>query len=325
MPATLVPYAGQLAALGTALLWAFTSLFFTAAARRLGAVRVNTFRILVAIALLGVTHYLLQGVWIPHALPGQVAYLAASGLVGLAIGDQALFLAFVYIGPRLSTLIMTTAPVIAAVFGWSVLGESLSPRACVGIAVTVAGVAWVVLERPARGVQDAHPHYGRGVFLAFIGAACQAGGLLLSKQGMGHGWLDPREHLDPQAATLVRMFFAGVFMTPVLAVHQILRRRALRRMEHIPQAESRGVRVAGGLLLAVCGAICGPFLGVWLSLVAADRAPVGIAQTLMSLTPIFILPLVVVAFRERVTLRAVLGAIVAVGGCVLLFVEPVAS
>ena len=68
------------------------------------------------------------------------------------------------------------------------------------------------------------------------------------------------------------------------------------------------------------GAIAGPFLGVWMSLVAADRAPVGVAQTLCSLTPVFILPVLMLLHKERISARAALGAAVAVLGTALLFV-----
>ena len=65
----------------------------------------------------------------------------------------------------------------------------------------------------------------------------------------------------------------------------------------------------------------GPFLGVWMSLVATDNAPVGVAQTLCSLTPLFLVPLAALIYKERISPRAALGAIMAVGGAALLFVD----
>ena len=75
-------------------------------------------------------------------------------------------------------------------------------------------------------------------------------------------------------------------------------------------------------LKAAFGAVAGPFLGVWMSLVAADKAAVGVAQTLCSLTPVFILPFAVMIHKERVSPRAALGAVIAVAGVVLLFFNP---
>jgi drug/metabolite transporter (DMT)-like permease len=47
---------------------------------------------------------------------------------------------------------------------------------------------------------------------------------------------------------------------------------------------------------------------------------VGVAQTLMALPPVLILPLARVIYKEHISVRAVLGAGVAVGGVALLFV-----
>jgi drug/metabolite transporter (DMT)-like permease len=47
----------------------------------------------------------------------------------------------------------------------------------------------------------------------------------------------------------------------------------------------------------------------------------GVAATIMAIVPVLILPLVVLVYRERVTSRAVLGAIVAVGGVAMLFLR----
>lgn len=64
----------------------------------------------------------------------------------------------------------------------------------------------------------------------------------------------------------------------------------------------------------------GPVLGVWLSLIAVQKAPVGIASTLMSLTPIFLLPVGYFMFSETIGFRAIVGTLIAVVGTVLLFV-----
>jgi len=318
VPANLDIYIGPIAGVGTSVLWTATSLLFTAAARRIGTTTLNIVRITLAVVLLGVTHRLMTGAWIPSMVGGQVLFLALSGIVGLSIGDQALFTSFVYLGPRLAMLIMATSPIYAALFGWLALGETLHGIACLGMALTIGGVAWVVLERPQDQVLADRSRQVRGVILASIGAACQAGGLLLSKQGMGHGWLPAAEHLDPQAATLVRMSFAWLGMIPILAVHGLRQRK--RRASGIPSSSTGSLRA--GLMFAAFGAVVGPYLGVWMSLVAADRAPVGVAQTLCSLTPVFLLPFAIAIHKERISPRAAVGAVIAVAGTALLFFTP---
>ncbi len=312
-------YIGPAAGIAASLLWTATSLLFTAAGQRLGPTVVNALRIIIAVVLLGVTHRFLTGLWIPQAAPSQVMFLAVSGIVGLAIGDQALFTAFVDIGPRISMLIMTTSPLFAALFGWLALGERISSVGWIGIAITIAGVAWVVNERPEKNTDSTvGAHRTRGIVLAFIGGTCQAGGLLLSKQGIGHGVVPIEQHIDPQTATYIRMFFAGLAVLPILLVRNIRQRKRLA-------AGYEPVRIGtprAGFVFMTMGAVVGPYLGVWMSLVASDRASLGVAQTLCSLAPIFILPVLAFGFKQRISLRAVLGALVAVAGSTLLFFYP---
>ena len=316
MPLIPVAYLGHAAGLATSVLWTGTSMLFTAAGRRLGATVVNTMRILIAVALQCVTHRLVTGAWIPAANGRQILLLAGSGLLGLAIGDQALLTAFVEIGPRVSLLIMTTAPLFAALFGWIMLGETLTPVALVGITLTTAGVAWVVLERPTAATGTTGGRRARGILLAFVGAICQAAGLLLSKAGIGHGWLPEDQYLKPQAASFVRTFFAALGVLPILAAYA-LRERGRRAAGIYP------VRIGSrwtGALCAFGGSLVGPYLGVWMSLEAAHRVSLGVAQTLCSLPPVFILPFARFIHHERISARAVIGALVAVGGVAMLLV-----
>jgi len=306
---------GYAAGLSTSVLWTVTSLFFTAASRRVGVTVVNAARIGMAVGLHALTHRVLTGRWIPEARGGQIGCLAMSGILGLAIGDQALLLAFLRIGPRLSLLTMTSAPLLATMLGWMFLGESLEARGWAGMGLSISGMAWVIAERRGEGQGPAPGHRVSGFILAFIGAACQAGGLLLSKQGMGHGWLPVDQHLSPQSATLVRMTFAALGMIPILAVHAARRRRRTATDDGAPRKEDR----VAGFFLAFCGSVTGPYLGVWCSLIASNLISLGLAQTLCSFSPLFILPFAATIHRERITLRAVLGACLAVAGLAVLF------
>jgi len=318
MPELSDVHLGYAAGIATSFLWTGTSLFFTAAGRRLGPTAVNAIRIAMAVVLLGFIHRWLAGVWFPELVGRQVLFLALSGVIGLSIGDQALFTAFVDVGPRIAMLVMTTAPIFATLFGWAALGETLDPLAWLGVAMTVGGVAWVVAERPPTAIGRHPPRRTRGILIAFVAAACQACGLMLSKVGMGHEWLPPAERLDPQAATFIRMIFAGLGMTPLFYLMRAREKKRAARGVGPARVGSRGA----GLAFTLGGAVCGPVFGVWMSLVAADNAPVGIAQTLTSLPPVLLLPIVYFVYREHVSPRAVIGALVAVGGVAVLFVTP---
>jgi drug/metabolite transporter (DMT)-like permease len=288
---------GEIAALGTASCWAFTGIFFAEAARRIGALRVNLLRLPTALVLLSGA-LLVTGTSFATLDTHRLGLLAASGIVGLTIGDLALFASLVRIGPRLASLLMALAPVFATLAGAVGLGEMPGPLALAGMAVTLAGVAWVVLER--RDGQ-AHPFEHRGaIALAVVAAACQGIGLVLAKAGMAG-------EVPPLAATWVRMSVAtsGIWLLALVT------------------GRTAGLGIIGAARRAsgpiLGGAISGPFVGVWLSLVAARYTDVGIAATLMATTPVLIIPLVMAAEGYRPTLRATLGALVAIAGVALLF------
>jgi len=331
MAAVATEFVGFAAGLATSALWVATSIAFTAGGRRLGPTAVNMIRLVGATVMLALIHRALEGQWIPELNGRQAWLLALSGLVGLTIGDQALFTAFVAIGPRLAQLIMTTAPIFAASLGALLLDERLGFWEVTGIAVTVVGVAWVVAERPRGGLPTLDRAVRRkGIVLAFIGAFCQAAGLLLSKQGMGHGWLPAAEHVEPQAATLTRIACAAVFMPPILWWRWRAHRRRLAsdaawraRAPAVGLATPRMRRaLVVGLAATMIGSVAGPVLGVWMSLEAADRLPTGVAQTVCSLPPVFILPVVVFIEGTKPSGRAIAGAFVAVAGVALLALGP---
>ena len=277
--------------------WSATGLFFAEAARRIGALRVNLLRLPLALTLLTLA-LAATGTAFAAINGTRAAYLAASGVVGLVIGDLALFEAMRRIGPRLSFLIMSLAPISASLAGLLLLGERPGRLALLGIAVTLGGVVWVVGEPHAGDPRGSHEAIG--VVLAVVGAVCQGVGLVLAKVGMAG-------EVPPLAATWVRMGTATIVIWALTAL----------------AGRFRGLGVADATRRAwvpiIGGAFFGPFLGVWLSLVAARFTDVGIAATIMATTTVLVIPILMVLERYRPTARALVGTAVTVAGVALLF------
>jgi drug/metabolite transporter (DMT)-like permease len=294
---------GEMAALGTSLLWSLTSIQFTLASRLAGAQAVNRVRLVLAVLFLSLIHWFLHGeVWPLDAEPFRWGWLGLSGVVGLVVGDTCLFQSFILIGPRRAMLLMTLAPVISTVVAWGWLGQVLLPAELAAILVTVGGIAWVVSERrQGNGTADAPARdYLVGVLLGVGGALGQALGLVLAKQGLADDY-------PSLSATLIRMLVATAAIwllalpqKQVAVTGQVLRERRT-------------------MVLIVGGALTGPTLGVWLSMVAIQYAPVGIASTLMALSPVILIPLERWLFDERVSARAVVGTAIALAGAAALF------
>jgi drug/metabolite transporter (DMT)-like permease len=74
-----------------------------------------------------------------------------------------------------------------------------------------------------------------------------------------------------------------------------------------------------GMSVATATTIFGPFVGVGFSLMAVQYTSAGIASTLMALTPIIIILPSYWLFRQPITWRAVVGALISVVGVSLFF------
>jgi drug/metabolite transporter (DMT)-like permease len=76
------------------------------------------------------------------------------------------------------------------------------------------------------------------------------------------------------------------------------------------------------LKFIVLGSLIGPFIGVWMSLIAIQTTYVGLASTLMALTPVIMLPIVRWVFKEQVSQRAVVGTFVSLIGVAVIYFAP---
>ena len=291
---------GELAAMATAVLWTGSAVFFETAGRRIGSLNVNLLRLLLASGFLAVQGLVVHGRALPLDAPLEAwGWLSLSSLAGFVIGDLCLFRALVVIGARLSMLIMALAPLMTSLFGWAALGETLSGTQFLGMMVTLAGIAWAVLET-GNGDGLTGPGKWKGVALALLGAAGQAGGLVLSKLGLA-------DWHDPFAAAQIRVLTGVAGFTLILTAIHWWPKFAL------------ALKDRRGVAFTTAGAIVGPFLGVSMSLLAVQLTQAGVASTIMATTPVLILPVVIFVKRERVSPRAAFGAVMAVAGVAVLF------
>ncbi len=301
---------GEAAAFATAVCWSVTPFFFTAASRRVGSFPVNVIRLAMASLLLAVAVFVTgSAASVPTR---QAAFLAASGVVGLTLGDAALFQSLYILGPRRVSLLSALAPVIVALLAIPLLGESLSVFGIVGMALTLAGVAWVVLERVPAG--EVHGSVTLGVVLGVLAAAGQAVGAMLAKAGLGSahagtvmGDLAAGAGTAPAVSPLLGTFLRMIAGTLAVFVWAA----AARRLGAVGSAlrDRRAVQLTAG------GAFFGPFVGVWLSLVAfAATTETAVAQTIMSFSPVLVLLISRLVHREAASPRAWLGSLAAVAG-----------
>lgn len=296
-----MPYIGEISALITAVLWSGTAIAFTQATQIVGSYVVNITRLLLATAYLILVIFLFnlnyQVSWT------QIYLLGLSGIIGLVFGDGFLFKSFQYIGARLSMLVMTLAPPIAALLAYIYLGEELSTWGILGIFITISGVSIVVLKRSEQPSND-YKKNNLGYLFAFLGAVGQAANLIFAKEAFQLG------NINGFIATFYRM----VPSIPFMFFLGFLTRRKTNKISILIQKKD-------ALRYIIIGSIIGPFLGITFSLIAIANTYVGIASTLMATVPIVMLPIIKFYYKENLSAISIIGAVIAVGGIAVLFLK----
>lgn len=296
-------YTGELCALGTALCWSVGSNLFAAAGRRMGSVVLNRLRITVAAVMLGTALTVTRGApWPTWASGHQVALLGLSGLIGFVFGDTWYFRSLVILGPGRAALLASLAPLFTALLAWPLLRETPGPLVLAGMALILGGVGLVLLDKERREHSHVEGSAAMGVLAGVLGAVGQAGGYVLSKMAMSEG-------LDALSATVIRVTVAtaGAWVLAGLA-------REVR-----PTLAAMRDRAAAGFMVG--GAFFGPFMGVTLSLAALQFIEAGVAASITAFYPVLTAFIAARFHHERVTLRFLIGALIAAGGVVVLFLR----
>ncbi len=289
---------GETSALVAALFWAVATVMFSRAGKRIAPLELNLVKGVIAVMLIVIT-LLIGGNLMTAVDPLALGLLAVSGIIGIGLGDTAYFESLNGLGPRRALLILMLSPPLAGLIAWFFIGEAIGPMAWVGIALTVGGVAWVITERYA-GKDGTQSRLMRGIGMGLIAALAQALGAVLSRAAFMH------TSVSPLMAALIRLS-AGVVMLLVWIV--AIRPAADRFTIHKKRDMWRMIFFA---------TFIGTYLAIWLQQTSFKFTETGIAQTLISTSPLFVLPFAV-WMGEKVSLRAFAGVLVALAGIALLF------
>jgi len=309
-----MPHLGEVISIGVAVFWTVTALFADKASHRLGSMTANVLRLAMAFVFLGLLLWVSVGHPYPVYASGKAwLWLGLSALVGYVFGDWCLFNCYLSIGARFGQLFMTLAPPMAAIAGWAILGEALSWKSALAMAVTLSGIAISILSRD--GGHKVHLTLPwKGVLLGLGAGIGQGVGLVLSKVGMQHyAAAIPSEAPEAMAAMLP---FASTMIRALVGALGFL---LLMSLQRDLGSLKRAVHDKVGMRYALIMTVFGPVLGVSLSLMAVQYTNAGIASTLMALTPVFILFPYAFLYKQRIRLREVIGVAVSMAGVALFF------
>ena len=279
------------------------------------AVSWTVLRLALAIVLLAALLWITLGHPYPVYASGEAwLWLALSAVVGYVFGDWCLFNCYMSIGARFGQLFMTLAPPMAAVAGWVILGESLSWKSWLAMAVTLSGIAISILSRDPDRHQMKLSLPLKGVLLGLGAGLGQGVGLVLSKVGMGHyesaippGAPALMDEMMPFASTMIRAIVGAAGFLLLISLNKELPRLKSALTDHT------------GMKYVLMMTVFGPFLGVSLSLMAVKYTNAGIASTLMALTPVLILIPYALIYKQKIRLKEIVGLAVSMTGVALFF------
>jgi len=294
----ILEFKGEFAALLAAFLWASASVVYSRLGQQISPLLLNFLKGAIALLLLALTAIATQNIF-PTLPLTPVLFLITSGIIGIGFGDTVFFSSLKYLGARRALLFETLAPPLAAIIALIFLQETLSLYAWFGIILTLLGVATVISERTSN--QDLSvANFKIGIAFGLGGAIAQAVGAVLSRAALTDF------DLNPLWSTLIRLSAGTLALIPLL----------LSRRQHLKLPSLQwSWRLVGIIFIT---AFASTYLGIWLQQISLKFAATGIAQTLSSTSPLFILP--IAAFlKETITIRAILGVLIALSGIGLLF------
>ena len=283
---------GSLACLTTATLWAISVHLFRSPIETYGARSVNLLKCSFAALLQGLTILLLgQASQLLMAPAASLLWIAASGIVGLTIGDTALFAAVARLGVQRTLLLQTLSPIFVAITAGLFLGEQLGLQTVLGGILILTGVAVVVF--PSRSSSHASWHL-TGILLAVLAALCQALGLVLAKQGMQDVAVMPASFLRLTSAALGLLIVGGLTGRWQQLRELFLDRRLLARIAP--------------------ATFFGTYLALFLMMVGIAWSPASVGSVLLATAPVFSLFLERLARGVPITARGLFGTLLALVG-----------
>lgn len=295
-----VPLTGEFLALLVAFLWGAASIIWTVAGEKISAAELNLIKAVLASGLVCLT-LLVLGIGLAPMPALSFVQLFLSGMVGIGMGDTALFAAFQRLGPTRASMIKLLSPLLVSLVAFISLQERISLFDFIGSVFTILGIVLVMSERlPQNGVTPGR--FWQGIALALFSTLAEVVGVVFARQVL------VETEIDPLWSTLLRLVAAGVFLVFWVAIS----RQKMGGWLHTPETR-RLVKLIGA------GVFVGTFLGIWLQQTALKITNAGVAQTLFASSPLFILLIQSFLARKLPSLRAFSGVIVSIVGVALIF------
>lgn len=291
---------GELLALFTAFCWTSSSLIFENVARKTHPQIVNFLRVCIGTFMLGVVClFTKRHLFFPVDVPlNDLTLLLLSGFIGMFLGDFFLFKAYVQVGARITMLIMTLSPIVVALIDFIFLGVELSFFQMGAILITCLGVIIVILK-PNNSKNKLSCNFSpKGLLYAFLATIGQSLGIILTKLGSSS--------YDSLATTQIRLIAAIIGFGTLIIIQK-------RGQELILVLKN-----CNNMFFIYCGTFASIF-GIAALVESFKYSNASIASTISSISPILIIPVSIILFKEKIKKYEIVGAFISIIGISIFF------
>lgn len=300
----------MIAALLAALLFSVSTMFGHRASKQIGGAEANLWRVCLAAFFLGAWANTFGSGLAGEAFP----LFVLSGCIGVGLGDTGYYQALPRLGSRRTVLLVQcfTAP-IAAVIEWLWLGTALNLAEIASIAVILIGVA--VALAPGDHLHTSPRELRSGISFSLLAAFGGALGTVISRKAYAVAQA-AGEIPDPGTAGYQRVLGGIMFPAIILLV---VKWRSAHAHGGVFEEKTRLVthqkwrRIWPWIL---GNGLAGQTLGMSCFQWAIEKTPAAIVSAIVALTPVLLLPMTRIFEGEKIGIRSLIGALIAVAGVI---------
>ena len=290
----------ELAALGAAFCWALSGLIIINPLRKIGALALNRARMFFVFLMLAAVS-VMTGAWRDFPV-STIQTLMISGLIGIFLGDTALFGSLKRLGPSRAAVVFALHAPMTVIMGWFLLGEHLEVFTLIGCGIVTTGVIIAILGRKnheePQNIDSTHGRMRYGILLGLLGAFGQAAGAIIARPVMAEG-------VDPVTASAIRVGIAALCLIFTGFIPN-------------PLFRSKTTFTIKLLVLIIVSGFLAMGVGMTLFMYGLSIGDAGVVATLSATTPVLILPLLWINTGIRPPLMAWISAVVTLLGIVLI-------
>jgi drug/metabolite transporter (DMT)-like permease len=292
---------GELAALGAAISWTVSALFYRKALEEASPISANIIRLTLTGSILLLLLVFLGKLTVLTTLPLELVLLAsASGIIGLGLGDTLYFMSLKWIGVARAVPLTCIYPLFSVLWAVFLVGERITLAVVLGAVVIVLGILFLGQD------SQANTTYTRkalivGMVIALATAAVWSVSITMMDVAV-------KESPDIDHALIINTIRVITVAAVLLASSPIIDRKL-----GFLKVRKRTVvaLIAGGIAALGVGWF---FLSYSFTVTSQARA-VPISST----TPLFSTLAGILLLREKVTAHNVFGSMMVVVGIFLLF------